>query len=291
MARRGSFASGIVLLFVAIASPVDSYGEESSQALHMTQHILIGDLAPLAIVAGLTGPILRPLLAYIHPLRRLFHPVVALTVWAAFLTFWHIPFFYEFALHNAWAHGLEHICFFVGGTLIWVPLLETLPMPEWFGTGMKMGFIVVVRVYESILGNVLRFGRTVRSIRRTRRRRAPAWNLTAVNDQRIAGSIMMVEGSLLTLLVLAWFFLRLASGRGTAPAPARKRARSTGGAACGPLRPSAGDGTAALKAKTSVHSTASIMSTWSSPRSRGACRSTETCWHRSATTASARSEG
>lgn len=208
--RVSSFATGIVLLFIAIASPVDSYGEESSQALHMSQHILIGDLAPLAIVAGLTGPILRPLLAHIHPLRRLFHPVIALTVWAAFLTFWHIPFFYEFALHNAWAHALEHVCFFVGGTLIWVPLLETLPMPEWFGTGMKMGFIVVVRVYESILGNIFVWSNRPFYSTYVDAAHRP-WNLTAVNDQRIAGSIMMVEGSFLTLLVLAWFFMRLAS--------------------------------------------------------------------------------
>jgi putative membrane protein len=189
---------------------VDSYGEESSQALHMVQHILIGDLAPLAIVAGLTGPILRPVLAYIHPLRRLFQPFVALTLWAAFLTFWHIPFFYEAALHNTWAHALEHVCFFVGGTLVWVPLLETLPMPEWFGTGMKMAFIAAVRVFESILGNVFVWANRPFYSTYVDAAHRP-WNLTAVNDQRIAGSIMMVEGSIVTLVALAWFFMRLAS--------------------------------------------------------------------------------
>jgi len=124
--RVGSFGLGVGLLVVAVASPIDHYGEESSQAFHMVQHILIGDLAPLAIVAGLTGPILRPLLAFIHPLRRLFHPVAAFVVWALLLTFWHIPFMYEAALDHMWVHALEHICFFAGGTLIWVPLLETL---------------------------------------------------------------------------------------------------------------------------------------------------------------------
>jgi cytochrome c oxidase assembly factor CtaG len=208
--RLGSFGTGIVLLLIAVASPVDSYGEESSQALHMVQHILIGDLAPLAIVAGLTGPILRPLLAYIHPLRRVFHPFVALTVWATFLAFWHIPFFYEAALHNAWAHALEHVCFFVGGTLIWVPLLETLPMPEWFGTGMKMAFVAAVRVFESILGNIFVWANKPFYSTYVDAPHRP-WGITAVNDQRLAGSIMMVEGSIVTLLALAWFFMRLAS--------------------------------------------------------------------------------
>jgi putative membrane protein len=208
--RLGSFGLGIGLLLVAVASPIDHYGEESSQAFHMVQHILLGDLAPLAIVASLTGPILRPLLAFIHPLRRLFHPFVAFVVWAAILAFWHIPFFYEAALHHTWAHALEHTCFFVGGTLVWVPLLETLPMPEWFGTGMKMAFIASVRVFESILGNIFVWSNRPFYSTYVHAEHRP-WGMTAVNDQRLAGSIMMVEGSIVTLLALAWFFMRLAS--------------------------------------------------------------------------------
>jgi cytochrome c oxidase assembly factor CtaG len=208
--RLGSFGLGVGLLLVAVASPIDHYGEESSQAFHMVQHILIGDLAPLALVAGLTGPILRPLLAYIHPLRRIFHPFVALVAWALILTVWHIPFMYEAALHHTWVHALEHTCFFVGGTLVWVPLLEALPMPEWFGTGMKMAFVASVRVVEAILGNIFVWSNRPLYSTYVHAAHRP-WGITAVNDQRIAGSIMMVEGSLVTLLALAWFFMRLAS--------------------------------------------------------------------------------
>jgi cytochrome c oxidase assembly factor CtaG len=175
----------------------------------MVQHILIGDLAPLAIVAGLTGPILRPVLAYIHPLRRLFHPFVALIVWAAFLTFWHIPFFYEAALHNTWAHALEHSCFFLGGTLVWVPLLETLPMPEWFGTGAKLGYVAVVRVVSTVLGNVFVWPDTV--FYKFYEGAARPFGMSAIDDQRLAGSVMMIEGSLVTIIALAWLFLRLAA--------------------------------------------------------------------------------
>jgi cytochrome c oxidase assembly factor CtaG len=208
--RLTSFAGGIGLLVVAVASPVDHLGEEESQAFHMIQHILIGDLAPLALIVGLTGPILRPLLAYIHPLRRIFHPFVALAVWALILAVWHIPFVYEAALHHTWVHALEHGCFFLGGTLVWVPLLETLPMPEWFGTGMKMGFIASVRVFEGILGNIFVWANAAFYSTYAHAEHRP-WGMTAVNDQRLAGSIMMVEGSIVTLLALAWFFMRLAS--------------------------------------------------------------------------------
>ena len=104
----------------------------------------------------MTGQILQPVLRYdwVQKLRVLTHPLVALPIWAVDLYVWHIPFFYDAALHHDAVHALEHFCFFTAGCLMWEPVVETLPAPEWFGTGMKLGYIVVVRLIETILGNV-----------------------------------------------------------------------------------------------------------------------------------------
>jgi cytochrome c oxidase assembly factor CtaG len=202
------FALGILALLVAVASPVDFYGEERSQAFHMAQHLLIGDLAPLALVAGVTGPILRPLLVYLHPVRRIFHPFAAITLWAANLCFWHIPFFYDAALNHDLVHAVEHASFFAGGVLVWVPILEPIPMPEWFGTGWKLAFLAGVRVVETILGNVFIWANV--AFYSAYEHVARPWGMSAVNDQRLAGSLMMVEGSLVTIIGLSWLFLKLA---------------------------------------------------------------------------------
>jgi hypothetical protein len=37
------------------------------------------------------------------------------------------------------------------------------------------------------------------------------FGLSAIDDQRLAGSVMMIEGSLVTIIALAWLFLRLAA--------------------------------------------------------------------------------
>jgi cytochrome c oxidase assembly factor CtaG len=202
------FALGIVLLLVALVSPVDYYAE-SSFGFHMTQHVLLGDLAPLAILGGVTGPVLRPLLRFVHPLRRIFHPFAALGLWALNLYVWHLPFLYEAALRHDAVHALEHICFFTGGILLWTPVLETLPMPEWFGTGAKLGYVAGARVVESVLGNVFIWPNSVfySFYERTTR----PFGMTALDDQRLAGSVMMIEGSLVTIIALAWLFLRLAA--------------------------------------------------------------------------------
>jgi putative membrane protein len=201
------FALGIVLLLAALASPVDYYAEHSF-GIHMTQHILLADLAPLALLGGLTRPVLRPLLRFIHPLRRIFHPFAALALWAANLYMWHLPFFYEAALHHDVVHALEHACFFAGGILMWAPVLETIPMPEWFGTGAKLGYVAVVRVVTTVLGNVFIWPNSV--FYTFYEGASRPFGLSAIDDQRLAGSVMMIEGSLVTIIALSWLFLRLA---------------------------------------------------------------------------------
>src|SRR5213083_2505521 len=151
--RIALFALGILILLVALVSPVHALGERMF-SFHMLQHVLLGDLAPLALLAGLTGPILRPALAWLHRLRFLAHPLVALPLWAVNLYVWHLPFLYDAALHHDSVHALEHFCFFTAGCLMWEPVVETLPGPAWFGTGMKFAYIGVVRLLETILGNV-----------------------------------------------------------------------------------------------------------------------------------------
>jgi cytochrome c oxidase assembly factor CtaG len=176
----------------------------------MTQHVLIGDLAPLALLAGLTGPILRPLLALpiVERLRFLAHPLVALPVWAINLGLWHLPVLYQAALHHSALHALEHLCFFSAGILMWMPVLETLPAPAWFGTPAKMGYIVVVRLYETVLANVFLWAGVV--LYPYYERTAELWGVSPEGDQALAGAVMMLEGSIVTLAALAWLFLRLA---------------------------------------------------------------------------------
>jgi putative membrane protein len=195
--RQGLFWLGIALVVIALNSPVDRLGENNFFFLHMTQHVILGDLAPLCFVAGMTGQLLRPLLALrlVDRLRVLAHPLIALPLWAVDLYFWHIPFLYDAALHHDSVHALEHFGFFTCGCLMWEPVVETLPGPAWFGTGFKLGnvFIWSSSAFYTVY------------------RHAPQWGITPVHDLNLGGIVMMAEGSVVTLAALAWLFLRLAA--------------------------------------------------------------------------------
>ncbi len=208
--RQFLFWLGIGLMIVALNSPIDELGEKDFFFVHMIQHVILGDLAPLCFVAGLTGPVLRPVLAirFFDRLRILTHPLVALPIWAIDLYVWHLPVLYQAALHHNSVHALEHFLFFTCGALMWSPVVETLPAPAWFGTGWKLGYIVLVRFIETILGNVFIWSSTVYYPWYIHAR--PIWGLTALHDQNLGGVVMMAEGGIVTLAALAWLFLRLA---------------------------------------------------------------------------------
>ncbi|HEV8251416.1 MAG TPA: cytochrome c oxidase assembly protein [Gaiellaceae bacterium] len=209
--RQLVFALGLAVLLLATVSPIDWIGEERLFSVHMLQHVLLGDIAPLCIVAGLTGPLLRPILQFsiVERLRFLAHPLVALPLWAINLLAWHLPAAYEAALRSDGVHAVQHLCFFTFGALMWAPVVEVLPGPEWFGTGWKLGYIVVVRLVETVLGNVFLWTNTVVYARYEDTPRL--WGMSPLADQGTAGGVMMIEGSLVTIGALAWLFLKLAA--------------------------------------------------------------------------------
>jgi putative membrane protein len=203
--RQACFASGLLAIAVALFSPVGHIADELVLA-HMSEHLLIGDIASLLIVLGLTGPLLQPVLAIrvFDRLKVLAHPAVALPLWAINLFFWHIPAVFQDAYGAAPVHALEHTAFLFFGCLMWMPVFGPLPKPAWFGAGWKVGYVIAVRFTGAILGNVLMWSGTVLYPIYAPGERY--WGISPLADQSTAGVVMMVEGTLLLLGVLAWTF-------------------------------------------------------------------------------------
>src|SRR3954452_5658285 len=106
--RQLCFGSGLLLIATALFSPIGHIAEELVIA-HMGEHLLIGDIASLLLVLGLTKSLLQPILAIraFNRLQILTHPAVALPLWAANLYLWHIPVLYQDAFGAAPVHALE----------------------------------------------------------------------------------------------------------------------------------------------------------------------------------------
>jgi putative membrane protein len=162
------------------------------------------------IVLGLTGPLLAPILRIrvFDRLRALSHPAVAFPLWAVDLFVWHLPVFYQAALRHSGVHALEHAMFLGFGVNMWMSLFGPLPMPRWFGNLGRLMYIVAVRLTGTILGNIFLWSGTV--FYPFYLHGDASHHVSPIADQSIAGAVMMVEESILTLGLFCWLFLRTA---------------------------------------------------------------------------------
>ena len=207
--RVASFVCGVALVAAVQIGPFDELAD-SVLAAHMLQHIVIGDIASLLIVFGLTGPVIQPLLAIrlTRPLRKLAHPVVAMVLWALDLYAWHVPVLYQLAIRHDLVHSLEHACMLWFGTLLWLGLIGPLPKPRWFASWGSLVYVVGVRLIGAVLGNVFIWSQTV--FYPVYKSSDAARGLNPLSDQNLAGAAMMIEQTILTILLLGWLFYRFA---------------------------------------------------------------------------------
>jgi cytochrome c oxidase assembly factor CtaG len=207
--RQWCWYGGLALMVATLVSPVAHLSDELFFA-HMVEHLLLADLGALLLVLGLTGPLLQPVLSApgLRWLRFMAHPIVAISLWTANFYLWHLPALYQGAVEHDAVHALQHLLFVAFGIGMWLALLGPLPKPAWFGNGAKIGYIVAVRLIQSVLANALLWSSGVLYPRYAAGERY--WGISPANDQSAAGAIMMVEGSIVTILLFCWLFLRAA---------------------------------------------------------------------------------
>lgn len=218
LARRGrpvprlrlvAFAAGLLVVLLALVSPIDTIGEQRLFSVHMLQHLILGDLGALLLVLGLDGRLLQPLLRFrvVHRLRFLAHPLVALPLWAVNFCLWHLPALFDAALRNDAVHALQHSSFVAFGMLMWAALLEPLPGPAWFTAPWKIPYVLGMWLVMLVLSQIFIWSGHVYY--------APylhdptAWGLTRLDDQKAGGGVMLVESVLTMLPALVWVLLQV----------------------------------------------------------------------------------
>jgi putative membrane protein len=206
--RQACFYSGVLAIAIALVALAGA-GRELVMA-HMAQELLLGDVAALLLVLGLSGPLIEPLLRIraFDRLRVLAHPLIAFPLWVVNLYAWHLRVFYEAALHHPGVNALEQLMLLALGINMWMCLLGPLPMPSWFGNAAKLAYVIAVRVSGAVLANLLMWSGTL--FYSYYSSGDAARHISPIADQNLAGAIMMIEQSALTLGLLCWLYLRSA---------------------------------------------------------------------------------
>jgi putative membrane protein len=211
--RLACFLGGIFALFVAVASPLDTFSE-SLLIMHMGQHFVFMSVAPPLILLGapmvpllrglpswivrtFLGPVFRtPLILKIS--RFLIRPAVAWTAMNLSFLLWHLPRAYEFALTSEFRHNLEHLCFFSTSLLFWWAVIEPWPSRRTNARWVLIPYLLLADFVNTGISAFLCFcGRLLYPSYGEIPR---PFGFSALNDQVAAGAFMWVMGSIVFLI-------------------------------------------------------------------------------------------
>jgi cytochrome c oxidase assembly factor CtaG len=206
--RVACFLTGMLLVWIAIASPLDTLSGVLLTA-HMVQHLLLMAVAPPLIVLGAPiVPMLRGLprffvreglgplftLRTVHAIERLF--ASRLFAWLAmnlcFLV-WHMPSAYDLALRSPDWHEVEHASFLFTSILFWWHIIAPWPTTYKASRWLLLPFLLTADFVNTGISVALTFsGRVIYPFYA----KAPRFfGMSALSDQVAAGSLMWVMGS------------------------------------------------------------------------------------------------
>ena len=223
--RLVAFLGGVLAVFVAVASPLDTFSE-SLLFMHMAQHFLLMSIAPpLMVLAAPAVPTLRGLprvvIRVLQPLFRtqaihgighfLTQPKVAWVAMNAAYLIWHIPKAYECALASENWHNFEHACFFFTSVMFWWPVIAPWPYRQRGSRWLLLPYLVLADLVNTGLSAFLCFsGRLLYPSYAAVPR---MFGLSALNDQIAAGAFMWVMGSTVFLIPAIGITVQLLSPR------------------------------------------------------------------------------
>ena len=208
--RMAVFALGLVMILVALVSPIDVLGDQLL-VMHMVQHLLLLDIVPICLILGLNKVLLRPVTRKLTGIERragyLAHPAFAVLLYAAVMWAWHIPAMYDAALRNSGVHAFEHACFVAAGTLYWWHLLSPIRSRMRLGGLGPVSYMVSTKLLVGILGIVLAFAPA--SFYPFYEHHPHYWGLSPSEDQSMAGLTMALEQSVVMGIALVWLFVQM----------------------------------------------------------------------------------
>ncbi|HET9104433.1 MAG TPA: cytochrome c oxidase assembly protein [Solirubrobacteraceae bacterium] len=208
--RMALFSGGILVVLIALVSPIDALAEQLL-LMHMVQHVLLLDIAPILCILGTNKVLLRPITRRITVIERragyLAHPVFAVVLYTGVMWGWHVPSMYDAALRNTGVHAFEHLCFGIAGSLYWWHLLSPIRGRMRLRGMGPIAYMTATKLLVGALGIVLSFAPA--SFYAFYAHHPYYWGLSPQNDQSLAGLVMALEQSVVMGIALVYLFTKM----------------------------------------------------------------------------------
>lgn len=196
--QRAAFASGLAVLFLSLNGPLHDLSDAYLFSVHMVQHLVLTMLVTPLLIGGTPGWMLRPALGVPWVLavaKRVTAPIAAFAIFNLTLVIWHLPPLYNLAMADHNVHIVQHLCFLVASTIMWWPLMSTLPELPRLSYGPQMLYAIVMALPMSVVAIVLTYSDTTFYPAYASAPRI--WGITPIEDQRYGGLLMWLPGGMI----------------------------------------------------------------------------------------------
>jgi putative membrane protein len=122
--QRMFFLSGVVLIWAALQTPLETLARSYLDTAEMIQHMALMVCAPPLLLLGLTPGMAGWLVGRFPFIRSVTQPGIGLAVYAVLMMGWHLPPLYEAALGSDFLYAVEHVSFVAGGLIYWWALIR-----------------------------------------------------------------------------------------------------------------------------------------------------------------------
>ncbi len=159
LGRAAAFLAGVLLLLLALISPLDTLGDRYLFSVHMAQHLLLVLIVPPLLLLGLPPWLAARLLSWAPAgaaERVLGQPALAWALGVGTLWLWHAPALYNAALAAENVHVAQHLTFLVAATVFWWPVLAP-PGSRRLAALPAMLYLFTAGAANSVLGILLTF--------------------------------------------------------------------------------------------------------------------------------------
>jgi cytochrome c oxidase assembly factor CtaG len=197
--RLVAFVTGLFLIAASLNSPLETIAAQYLLLIHLLQNALIADVAPLLVLLGLT-PRMKEEIGRRGGDRLRARWILPLWLAAWYLT--HLAVFYNWALRTGWGLNIEHAILMAAGILFWWPIVTgRLSPPE------GLGYLAAAFIGSTFLG--LAFIFSSRPFYTFYEHAPRLWGLSPIRDQNLGGILMNGEQTLVFLLAIGWYVMRL----------------------------------------------------------------------------------
>jgi putative membrane protein len=201
------FGLGLLTLWVALETPIDTISDRYLDSVHMLQHVLLGFVAPPLMLLGLSAQ-MAARLAAVPVIRAVTEPVPAQVIAGVVMVLWHVPPFYDATLHSEELHIVEHLTFIAAGLVLFWPVLEATSAQARMQLSpiAKLLYLLVATIPQDGVALALLFSRQpFYEFYAHVPRLIPS--MSALVDQTVAGAVLMVLGkTTMGVCALAVFF-------------------------------------------------------------------------------------